>query len=152
MSIHDSMQYGEWAVSVILSFIVAWQKFGSPPTNRSGTTFGLFFFGAIFYFAMIIALWLFVMVLIQHGVLGLTSIVPTTAPLDADARRQIEQFAPLVAALFIVAASQFPKVGEIDVAARNFLRQSRSDSARGRSPRPGTRQERGFSTNKQRAS
>ena len=120
MSIYDSLQYGEWAVSIILLFIVAWQKFSSPPTNRSETTFGLFFFGAVFYFALIIALWLFVIVLVQQGILGLSWFVSPAAPVDPEAKRQIGQFAPLVAALFIVAASQLPKVGEIDVAARNF--------------------------------
>ena len=52
----------EWVVPALLLFVVAWSKFNTPPTNRSGTTFALFFFGVIFYYALILALWLLVSV------------------------------------------------------------------------------------------
>ena len=52
----------EWVVPALLLFVVAWNKFDGPPTNRSGTTFALFFFGVIFYYALILALWLLVSV------------------------------------------------------------------------------------------
>ena len=48
----------EWIIPAMLLLIVAWVKFNTPPTNRSGTTFALFFSGVIFYYALILALWL----------------------------------------------------------------------------------------------
>ena len=94
----------EWVIPAILLFFVAWNKFNSPPTNRSGTTFARFLFGAIFYYALILALWFMVSV----GGIGFASFVP-----HADA-------APIFAALIIVVASQFPQVDRIDTTARAF--------------------------------
>jgi hypothetical protein len=95
----------EWVIPALLLFVVAWNKFNSPPTNRSGTTFALFLFGAIFYYALILALWL----LVSVGGIGFASFVPH----HADA-------APIFAALIIVVASQFPQVDRIDTTARTF--------------------------------
>jgi hypothetical protein len=38
----------EWIVSALLLLVVAWVRFNTPPTNRSGTTFALFYFGVVF--------------------------------------------------------------------------------------------------------
>jgi hypothetical protein len=40
---------GIWFVSTVILFIVAWQNFNEPPTNRSSTTFLLFLFGVTVY-------------------------------------------------------------------------------------------------------
>ena len=68
--IEQGIQYSEWIVPASLLFVVAWVRFNSPPTNRSGTTFALFFFGVIFYFALILALWLVVAIVISQGSIG----------------------------------------------------------------------------------
>jgi len=61
----EIVQRSEWIIPVLLLFVVAWTRFNSPPTNRSGTTFVLFFFGVIFYYALIVALWLLVIIGVQ---------------------------------------------------------------------------------------
>ena len=102
---------GEWVIPGLLLLVVAWNKFNTPPTNRSGTTFALFFFGVIFYYALILALWLLVS---MSDIIGLgTFVSPAT-------HQKIVQHAPIVAALIIVTASLFPRVGQIDTAARTF--------------------------------
>jgi hypothetical protein len=118
--IQHFLQYGEWTISVVLLFVVAWARFNSPPTNRSGTTFAMFFFGVIFYFALIIALWLLVIIMVNQGLIGLSWLSAALSHPDPEVKHELNQFAPLLAALFIVVASQFPRVGEIDAAARSF--------------------------------
>ena len=98
---------GEWVGPALLLFIAAWSKFNTPPTNRSGTTFALFFFGVIFYYALILALW----VLVSFSGMGFGRLG------NAD---QFAQYAPIFAALIVVVASQFAQVDRIDSAARTF--------------------------------
>jgi hypothetical protein len=112
------IQYSEWIVPASLLFVVAWVRFNSPPTNRSGTTFALFFFGVIFYFALILALWLVVAIAISQGSIGLSYF--GIFQLKLDAQGEIEQYKPIFAALIIVVASQFPAVNRIDGAAREL--------------------------------
>jgi hypothetical protein len=98
----------EWIVPALLLFVVAWVRFNTPPTNRSGTTFALFYFGVIFYYGLILALWLLVTV---SGI-GFGNF--------AASKEQIAQHAPIFGAFIIVVASQFPQVLRIDIAARKF--------------------------------
>ena len=112
------IQYSEWIVSASLLFIVAWVKFNSPPTNRSGTTFALFFFGVMFYYSMIIILWIIMTIVISGGSIGLNYF--GKIQLNPSAQAEIEQYKPIFAALIIVVASQFPAVSRIDEAARSF--------------------------------
>ena len=114
----QGIQYSEWIVPGSLLFVVAWAQFNSPPTNRSGTTFALFFFGAIFYYALIIALWLLVAIVISQGSIGLSRF--GIFQLKLEGQGEIEQYKPIFAALIIVVASQFPAVNQIDEAARSF--------------------------------
>ena len=67
----DLINQGIWAVPGLLLLIVAWVGFNRPPTNRSGTTFLLFHLGVAFYYALLIAIWLFVIVLLQSGSSGI---------------------------------------------------------------------------------
>ena len=97
----------EWIVPALLLLVVAWVRFNTPPTNRSGTTFALFYFGVMFYYSLILALWLLVTV----GGIGFGSLAT---------KEQIAQHAPIFGALIIVVASQFPQVLRIDTAARKF--------------------------------
>lgn len=105
------VDYSEWILPILFLLVVAWANFNSPPTNRSGTSFALFFFGMIFYYAMLISLWLFVTVSVNAG-----SFIPRILGMQGG----IEQYKPVVAALIVVAASQFPWVHRIDTAARSF--------------------------------
>ncbi len=114
----QAIQYSEWIVPASLLFVVAWVRFNSPPTNRSGTTFALFFVGVIFYYALILALWLVVAIAISQGSVGLGQFVILQFKLEGHG--EIEQYKPIFAALIIVVASQFPTVDRIDGAARSF--------------------------------
>ncbi|UPT83982.1 hypothetical protein HAP41_0000026665 [Bradyrhizobium barranii subsp. apii] len=60
----------QWIIAILALFVVAWARFNSPPTNRSGTTFALFFWGVIFYYALMIPLWLVVMIGLVQGSIG----------------------------------------------------------------------------------
>jgi hypothetical protein len=112
------IQYSEWIIPASLLFVVAWVRFNSPPTNRSGTTFALFSLGVIFYYALIIALWLVVAIAISQGSIGLSQFGIFQFKLEGHG--EIEQYKPIFAALIIVVASQFPTIDRIDGAARSF--------------------------------
>jgi hypothetical protein len=101
----------EWVIPALALLAVAWVRFNTPPTNRSGTTFALFLFGVIFYYALLLALWL----LVAMGGIGFGRLAGAAA-----VREQIAQHAPIFAALIIVVACQFPRVLRIDTAARTF--------------------------------
>ncbi len=117
--IAQSVQYGEWIIPTLLLYVVAWARFNSPPTNRSGTTFALFFLGAVFYYALIIALWLLVTIAISQGSIGLDRF-GALLRFKPGAEGEMDQYKPIFAALIIVVASQFPMVHRIDKAARAF--------------------------------
>ena len=110
----------EWIIAVLALYVVAWTRFNSPPTNRSGTTFALFFFGVIFYYALIVALWVLVMIGLVQGSIGFDWIGKALTTVNPEAQVQLAQYAPIVAALIIVVASQFRQVSQIDSAARTF--------------------------------
>jgi len=115
------VQQSAWVVPLSLLFIVAWNRFNSPPTNRSGTTFALFSFGVIFYYALIIAIWLLVIIGLRTGGIGLGLVFgKLNLVLNPQAQEQFAQFAPIFAALIIVVASQFRGISQIDTAARSF--------------------------------
>jgi hypothetical protein len=110
----------EWIIAVLALYVVAWTRFNQPPTNRSGTTFALFFFGAIFYFALLIPLWGLVMIGLFQGSIGFDWIGEKLTQVNPKAQAELAQYAPIVAALIIVVASQFRQVSRIDSAARAF--------------------------------
>jgi hypothetical protein len=101
----DLINQGIWAVPGLLLLIVAWVGFNRPPTNRSGTTFLLFHLGVAFYYALLIAIWLFVIVLLQSGSSGIEYVSRLVGD-GGNARDQIGAFAPVVAALILVVAIQ----------------------------------------------
>jgi hypothetical protein len=114
-------QIGEYGEGILLSsllFVVAWVRFNSPPSNRSGTTFALFFFGVIFYYALIVALWLLLTIAISQGSIGLSHLPGVQFKLGSEGVDQYK--AAFFAVLFIVVASQFPTVNRIDEGARAF--------------------------------
>jgi hypothetical protein len=110
----------EWIIAVLALYVVAWTRFNSPPTNRSGTTFALFFLGVIFYFALLIPLWGLVMIGLFQGSIGYDWISEKLTKANPEARAALAFYAPIAAALVIVVASQFRQVARIDSAARAF--------------------------------
>ena len=103
----QAVQLGEWIIPALVLFVVASVQFNSPPTNRSGTTFALFSFGVIFYYALIITLWLIVTIAVGQRSVGLGHF-GSLLQLKPDAQGEVDQYKPMFAALIIVAASQFP--------------------------------------------
>ena len=51
---HTVFNQGLWVASALLLFVVALVRFSRPPTNRTGTTFILFYTGVLFYYALLI--------------------------------------------------------------------------------------------------
>jgi hypothetical protein len=80
----------------------------------------LFFFGAIFYYALIVALWLLIIIGLNQGSIGFDSLGKWLTNANPEAQKELAQYAPIVAALIIVVASQFKQVSRIDMAARAF--------------------------------
>jgi hypothetical protein len=118
--VQEIVMRGEWIIAVLALSVVAWTRFNSPPTNRSGTTFVLFFSGVIFYYALIVALWLLVMIGLIQGSIGFDWIGNALTKVNPRAQTELAQYAPIVAALIIVVASQFRQVSRVDSAARTF--------------------------------
>ena len=65
------VQYSEWLITAPVLFAIAWGRFNSPPTNRSGTTFALFIVGLTIYCLLIVALWLLIIVAVSQGSISL---------------------------------------------------------------------------------
>jgi hypothetical protein len=118
--IRDIVMQSQWIIPVLALYVVAWTRFNSPPTNRSGTTFALFFFGVVFYYALIVALWVLVMIGLVQASIGFDWLGKVLTKVNPEAQIQLAQYAPIVAALMIVVASQFHEVSQIDSAARTF--------------------------------
>ncbi|MCA1458778.1 hypothetical protein I6F35_37405 [Bradyrhizobium sp. BRP22] len=118
--LHEIVMKSEWIIAILTLYVVAWTRFNSPPTNRSGTTFALFFFGVIFYYALIVVLWLLVMIGLVQGSIGFDWVGKALTKANPEAQIQLAQHAPILAALIIIVASQFHQVSRIDSAARTF--------------------------------
>ena len=117
--IPDLVQPSEWIVSALMLIVYARVRFNSPPTNRSGTTFALFSFGLIFYYALIVALWALVTIAVRQGSIRFDNAIVWLGGVNPAAQEEFKPYAPLVAALVIVVAAQFPWVRRIDNAARS---------------------------------
>jgi hypothetical protein len=113
------LNQGLWVVSGLFLFAVAWVRFNKPPTNRSGTTFLLFYSGIVFYYALLVALWLLVILILVGGGHGLDWVGQTISN-SLKAHEQLSPAIPVVAALMITVASQFKYVRKLDTAARQF--------------------------------
>lgn len=114
------VQPAEWIVSALMLIVVACERFNTPPTNRSSTTFALFSFGLIFYYALIVALWLVVTIAVRQGAIGFDKSVIWLSGSNPNVRAEIAPYAPIVAALVIVVAAHFPWVQQVDNLARAF--------------------------------
>ena len=100
-------------ISGLLLFIAAWQRFNTPPTNKSGTTFILFYVGMLFYFAMLVAVWFGVMALLASGGAALFKMAITP---------ENKNILPLAAAFVvgIAAYSNYEFIKALDEIARQF--------------------------------
>ena len=103
------VQYSEWLIPVPVLIAIAWVRFNSPPTNRSGTTFVMFSIGLMLYCLLIGVLWLLVIIGLTQGSLGFNKL-----------HGEFAQHAPLVAALVMVAATHVSWIRRMDDAARAF--------------------------------
>jgi hypothetical protein len=118
--LHEVISKSEWIVPAVLLYIVAWARFNTPPTNRASTTFALFFVGVMFYYALLLALWLIVIIGVVQGSIGIDWLGRRLTTISPDAKAEYAEYAPVVAALIIVVAAQFRKVWDIDTEARAF--------------------------------
>ncbi len=116
---HTVVNQGLWIASGLLLFVVALVRFNRPPTNRTGTTFLLFYTGMLFYYALLIGLWLLVIVLLSAGSLGIDGISSAVAQ-SLKANEWLSPSLPVIGLLFIAVASQFRLVGKMDTAARQL--------------------------------
>jgi hypothetical protein len=108
-----------WVISGFFLLLVAWVRFSQPPTNRAGTTFLLFYSGVLFYYALLVALWLLVILALAGGgrwldwLGGSVQEALKTYP-------QLSAALPLIGALIITVAPRFKYVRDLDAAARSF--------------------------------
>src|SRR6266542_2491478 len=112
------VQYSEWLIPAPVLIAIAWVRFNSPPTNRSGTTFALFVVGLTIYCLLIVALWLLIIVAVSQGSIGFGKLNLSLSSPKAQA--ELAQHAPLVAAFILVAATHFSWVRRMDNTARAF--------------------------------
>jgi len=126
----EVVQYSEWIIPVPLLIAIAWVRFNSPPTNRSGTTFALFSIGLTIYCLLIAVLWLLVIIAVSQGSIGFDKLSLALGSANPQAQGEFAQYTPLVAALMMVAATHVSWVRRIDNTAR-VLHRARGDPARG---------------------
>jgi hypothetical protein len=107
---HTVVNQGLWIVSGLLLFVIALVRFNRPPTNRTGTTFLLFYTGMLFYYALLIGLWLLVIVLLSAGSYGIDGISSVVAQ-SLKANEWLSPSLPVIGLLVIAVASQFKLVG-----------------------------------------
>jgi len=116
----EVVQYSEWIIPVPLLIAIAWVRFNSPPTNRSGTTFALFSIGLTIYCLLIAVLWLLVIIAVSQGSIGFDKLSLALGSTNPQAQGEFAQYTPLVAALMMVAATHVSWVRRIDNTARAF--------------------------------
>ncbi|MGE5158097.1 MAG: hypothetical protein ACM3OF_08095 [Gemmatimonas sp.] len=119
---HTVVNQGLWIVSGLLLFVVALIRFNRPPTNRTGTTFLLFYTGVLFYYALLIGLWLLVIIMLSAGSYGIDGISAAVAQ-SLKANEWLSPSLPVIGLLVITVASQFKPVGKMDDGARRFCYQ-----------------------------
>jgi hypothetical protein len=101
------------AASSVLLLLAAGQRFNTPPTNRSGTTFALYYIGMFLYYSMIVAVWLCTIAFLASRGASLIKLELN------DATRSI---LPLVAAFLVVvfSYSNYEFIRNLDEGARRF--------------------------------
>ena len=116
---HSVVNQGLWIASGLLLSVVALVRFTRPPTNRTGTTFLLFYTGMLFYYALLIGLWLLVIVLLSAGSYGIDG-VSSVVSQSLKANEWLSPSLPVIGLVVIAVASQFKLVGRMDAGARQL--------------------------------
>jgi len=93
-----------WMLPALGLLFASWAYFNSPPTNRTGTTFALFYFGLVIYSTLVFVLWFLVILVMAKPAawLGATDVLPAFA------------------ALIVVLAPQLKSLGRLDETARQL--------------------------------
>lgn len=120
IEIIEILREGIWTLPGLCLFLVAWQGFSRPPTNRASTTFALFYFGMFIYFCLALGIWAFAFLMLKTvGVGGLV-----IRNIQFKGSENVSDFiVALVAALLVVVAPRFKNIKDLDVAARQFCLQ-----------------------------
>jgi hypothetical protein len=116
---HSVVNQGLWIASGLLLFVVALVRFNRPPTNRTGTTFLLFYTGMLFYYALLIGLWLLVIVLLSAGSYGIDGLSSAVSQ-SLKANEWLSPSLPVIGLVVIAVTSQFKLVGRMDAGARQL--------------------------------
>ena len=103
-----------WIASILLLLVAASHKFNTPPTQRSGTTFFLFYCGLSLYYLLLLILWMAVIVLIEGGLFQIFGqLVPQI-------KSEFKPAVPLLAALTVVLGYINTKIQRADAEARRI--------------------------------
>src|SRR5262249_48859288 len=88
-------------------------RFNTPPTNRSGTTFALFYVGIFFYFSMLVAVWLCTIAFLGAG---------GAVVLNFKLNEVSQDIVPAVAAFLVIISlnSNYEFIKKLDEGARQF--------------------------------
>jgi len=88
------VQYGEWLMPAPVLIAIAWVRFNSPPTNRSGTTFLMFSVGLMLYCLLIVVLWFLVIITVSQGSIGFDKLNLTLGKANPQTQGELAQYAP----------------------------------------------------------
>src|SRR6516225_9447055 len=86
MMIQQVVQSSEWIIPALVLALVAWHRFNTPPTNRSGTTFALFYLGLVCYYFLIVSLWVLVIVFLSQSTIRLDRVIQRFTEINTEAR------------------------------------------------------------------
>jgi hypothetical protein len=100
-----------WTISLVLLLIAAINKFNDHPTQRSGTTFFLFYFGLALYYLLLLIIWTGVILLLRSGLIPFFGAV-------LEVTSDVEPAIPLLAALVVILTYMNDHVKRADVEAR----------------------------------
>jgi hypothetical protein len=87
-------------VACLFLFLAAAQRFNTPPTNRSGTTFARFYVGMLIYFSMLVAVWLCTLAFLGAG--AAVSFKLKEVSVDLKLNEVSQDILPAVAALLVI--------------------------------------------------
>ena len=102
-------------VSGLVLFFAAWQRFNTPPTNRTSTTFALFYVGMLLYFSMFLGAWFCVIFILKSGGAAIFRLNP-------DIINASEELVPAIAAFLVAMGSysNYEFIKKADEAARQL--------------------------------
>jgi hypothetical protein len=111
-------------VACLFLFLAAAQKFNTPPTNRSGTTFARFHIGMLFYFSMLVAVWLCTLAFLGAGG-AVFSFKLNEASLNLKLNDASQDILPAVAAFLVIISlySNYEPIRKLEEGARQFCEQ-----------------------------